>query len=126
MVSPHESRVLARTRPDEGGRRQPPQPAAGIDSTTSRADRRSVPPKSRRHWHFGHESGLAPTQTFYSRPSHQDIVALEISNASQPLLLGTMAVKSHGLASPRTARAYVAKDRGYVAADGDPANSLGI
>jgi hypothetical protein len=79
---------------------------------------------------FGHESGLAPDgNTFYSASfSTKTIVALDISNASLPVLLGTMAVNSHGLSiSQDGTRAYVAKDRAYVAADGDPGGfGLGI
>ncbi len=79
---------------------------------------------------FGHESGLAPDgNTFYSASfSTKTVVALDISNASLPVLLGSMAVNSHGLSiSADGTRAYVAKDRGYVAADGDPGDfGLGI
>ena len=48
---------------------------------------------------FGHESGLAPDgNTFYSASfSTKTIVALDISNPSLPVLLGTMPVNSHGL-----------------------------
>lgn len=78
----------------------------------------------------GHESGLAPDgNTFYSASfSTKTIVALDISNASLPVLLGTIAVNSHGLSlSADGTRAYVAKDEAYVAADGDTGGfGLGI
>ena len=79
---------------------------------------------------FGHESGLAPDgNTFYSASfSTKTIVALDISNASLPVVLGTMAVNSHGLSiSQDGTRAYVAKDKAYVAADGNVGDfGLGI
>jgi len=71
---------------------------------------------------FGHESGLAPDgNTFYSASfSTKTIVALDISNASVPVLLGWMRVNSHGLSiSEDGTRAYVATDRAYVTEDGD-------
>lgn len=79
---------------------------------------------------FGHESGLAPDgNTFYSASfSTKTIVALDISNASLPVVLGTIAVNSHGLSiSEDGTRAYVARDKAYVAADGDVGDfGLGI
>jgi hypothetical protein len=71
---------------------------------------------------FGHESGLAPDgNTFYSASfSTKTVVALDISNASLPVILGYIRVNSHGLSiSQDGMRAYVAKDKAYVTEDGD-------
>jgi hypothetical protein len=79
---------------------------------------------------FGHESGLAPDgNTFYSASfSTKTVVALDISNAALPVILGYIPVNSHGLSiSQDGTRAYVAKDAAYVAADGDTGGfGLGI
>jgi hypothetical protein len=71
---------------------------------------------------FGHESGLAPDgKTFYSASfSTKTIVPLDISNPSLPVIMGMLPVNSHGLSiSDDGTRAYVARDKAYVAADGD-------
>ncbi len=71
---------------------------------------------------FGHESGIAPDgNTFYAASfSTKTVTALDITNPSLPLPIGTLPVNSHGLSvSDDGLRAYVAKN-------GSPGDGLGI
>jgi hypothetical protein len=113
MLSPHESLVVSQQRGVLAAVLGNPAFNVGIVDLydISKDCRRPVFKSSTPVGVFGHESGLAPDgKTFYSAsPSTETIVAVDITNLSQPKPLWLGNYDSHGLSvSNNGNRAYVA------------------